>query len=71
VNTAHFAQSVEDVVEESKNLSFSDFRDVVHSLAGIIAYSGIGVGEARKYGRHYLSQKGRHCFLSLGQLMRI
>lgn len=59
----HLRQSIKNIVEEKKYLSFSDLGDVVHALASIVSDTRILVREARQNWRHYLFEVRCYSFL--------
>lgn len=64
--SAYFAEGVENFVKVEQDLAFGHLGDVVHALAGVVADTGILVGEAGEYGRDDLFEVSCD-FLGLGQ----
>ena len=53
---SYLTEGVKDVIEVYQDLALCDFCDVIHGLAGIIADTGILVGEASQHRRDNLGE---------------
>lgn len=49
---AYLAQSIEYVIEITQNLALSNFGDIVHGLACVVADAGVLVGKTSQDRRH-------------------
>lgn len=61
---AYLAKRIKYVIEEDKDLPFRHFGNVVHTLAGVVAHSGILIRKGSQHWWHDVLQISSNFFLA-------
>jgi hypothetical protein len=69
VEKPHLAQSIENVVEEQKDLAFGNLGDIVHALTCVVTHASILISEASQDWWYDLCQISSNFILLPGQQM--